>query len=391
LRLGSVQISSDITSTSTAGSISASAFPLKGTMTATLEEPESITLYYKEGASDKVYQCSIEPAGNLFVVNFAYGRRGTTLNTGTKTNVPVEYEDAKRIFNKLVKEKQAKGYTQGEDGTPYQHSDKQPSGILPQLLNSIEESQVLNLLEDDNWCGQEKFDGRRMLVRKEGAAINGINKKGNLVGLPDPLFQVVQKLDGDVVLDGESIGDHYYAFDLLVLDGVDIRAWPYRERLAALMNLLFGTQQTAIKFAETAFTSKQKREMLEKLRTARREGIVFKQLYAAYTPGRPNSGGSQLKHKFVATLSALVAKVNTQRSVVISLFGKNGWQTCGNVTIPANHKIPSQGQVVEVRYLYAFRESGILFQPVFLGVREDVDDMECLASQLKFKPEEDSE
>lgn len=355
-----------------------------------LAEPklENVTLYYREGGSDKVYQCAIEQAGERFVVNFAYGRRGSTLNTGTKTNVPVDYEDAKRIFDKLVKEKQAKGYTQGEDGTPYQHTEKQLSGILPQLLNSIEENQVLNLMEDEDWVGQEKFDGRRLIVRKEGPAINGINKKGCLVGLQEPLFQVIRQLDGDVVLDGESIGDNYYAFDLLVLDGIDIRSWPYRERLAALMNLLFGIQQTVIKFVETAFTSTQKIGMLDKLRKSRKEGIVFKQLHSPYTTGRPNSGGSQLKHKFVATLSALVAKVNSQRSVVISLFGKNGWQACGNVTIPANHKIPQAGQVVEVRYLYAFKESGVLFQPVYLGLRDDVDQMECLASQLKFKAED---
>jgi len=41
----------------------------------------SITLYYREGSSDKVYQCSIEPSGELFVVNFAHGRRGSTMNT----------------------------------------------------------------------------------------------------------------------------------------------------------------------------------------------------------------------------------------------------------------------------------------------------------------------
>ena len=60
----------------------------------TLEQLENITLYYREGSSDKVYQCQIEAAGERFVVNFAYGRRGSTLNTGTKTNVPVEYADA---------------------------------------------------------------------------------------------------------------------------------------------------------------------------------------------------------------------------------------------------------------------------------------------------------
>src|ERR1700735_2370293 len=129
----------------------------------TLEQPklENTTLYFKDGTSDKVYQCAIEPAGERFVVNFQYGRRGSTLNTGTKTNVPVDYDDAKRIFDKLVKEKQAKGYTPGKDGTPYQHTDKQPSGILPQLLNTIEENRVLDLMNDDAWCCQEKFDGRR--------------------------------------------------------------------------------------------------------------------------------------------------------------------------------------------------------------------------------------
>ena len=358
-------------------------------MSSVIEALPQVTLYYREGSSDKVYQCSIEAAGDRFVVNFAYGRRGSTLNTGTKTNVPVDYDDAQRIYEKLVKEKKAKGYTEGEAGTPYKHNTEQkPSGILPQLLNSIEERQVLDLIQDDCHCAQEKFDGRRLIVRKEGAAINGINKKGNLVGLPEPLFQVIYQYDADLVIDGESIGDNYHAFDLLVLDGVDIRNWPYRERLAALMNLLFGIQQTVIKFATTAFTTEQKLALLDNLKKGRKEGIVFKQLHSAYTTGRPNSGGSHLKHKFVATLSAVVARVNRQRSVALQLLGQDGWEMCGNVTIPANHKIPQPGQVCEIRYLYGFKESGVLYQPVYLGPRDDVDDSECLTSQIKYKAED---
>jgi bifunctional non-homologous end joining protein LigD len=357
----------------------------------TLEQLPNATLYYREGSSDKVYMCNIEPAGDRFVVNFAYGRRGSTLNTGTKTNVPVDYDDAKRIFDKLIKEKTAKGYTQGEAGTPYQHTEKLPSGILPQLLNSIEEGQVLTLMADENWCAQEKFDGRRLIIRKLGAEINGINKKGNLVGLPEPLFQVIAEYGADVVLDGEIIGNVYHAFDLLNLDGVDVKDWPYRERLAALLNLLFSMQQRVIKFVETAFTGEQKVGLLDRLKKGRREGIVFKNVHSAYTPGRPNSGGPQLKHKFVATLSAVVARVNRQRSVELQLLGPDGWASSGNVTIPSNNKIPVAGQVVEVRYLYAFPESGVLYQPVYLGPRDDVDDTECLASQLKFKSPEESE
>ena len=90
-------------------------------MTETITAPETkrITLYYREGSSDKVYQAAIEPQGELFVVNFAYGRRGSTLNTGTKTQTPVDHETAKHIYDKLVREKMAKGYTEGPDGTPY--------------------------------------------------------------------------------------------------------------------------------------------------------------------------------------------------------------------------------------------------------------------------------
>ena len=47
------------------------------------------------------------------------------------------------------------------------------------------------------------------------------------------------------------------------------------------------------------------------------------------------------------------------------------------------------GQVVEIRYLYAFRESNALYQPVYLGPRQDVEHHECVLSQLKYKGQEE--
>lgn len=91
----------------------------------------------------------------------------------------------------------------------------------------------------------------------------------------------------------------------------------------------------------------------QRLRAENKEGIVFKRLDAAYTAGRPNSGGPQLKHKFYATVSCVVSKINQRRSVEVRMWGEDGWMPCGNVTIPANHKIPEVCQVIEVRYLYA--------------------------------------
>ena len=56
----------------------------------------------------------------------------------------------------------------------------------------------------------------------------------------------------------------------------------------------------------------------------------------------------------------------------------------GNVTIPANHSVPSVGAIVEVRYLYA-HAGGSLVQPVYLGVRTDQDRTDCLLNKIKLK------
>ena len=357
-------------------------------MNAVSEATERVALYYREGSSDKVYQAAIEPAGKQFVVNFAYGRRGATLTTGTKTSSPVDYAAAKKIYTKLVGEKKAKGYTEGANGTPYQHTDKQVSGILPQLLNPVEETEVELLLRDDNYCAQEKFDGRHLLVRKQDDDLEGINKKGFVVGLPQTVASGLCHLPGSFIPDGESIGDDYHAFDLLEHNGENLRPLPYRIRLVRLVNLLLSTaNHPHVKLVETAFTTAQKTNLWQRLRRENREGIVFKRLDAPFAPGKPNSGGPQLKFKFVATASVVVAKINVQRSVEVSLFNGRSLVSCGNVTIPANHEIPQVGAVVEVRYLYAYRDSLALYQPVYLGPRDDVDAGECVVSQLKFKAE----
>ena len=132
---------------------------------------EKITLYFKRGTSDKIYKASIEEAdSNNFVVNFAYGRRGATLTTGTKTKTPVDYASAKKIYDKLVKSKTSKGYTPGEEGSQYVHTDAdtRDTGIQCQLLNFVEEPEVARLINDDDWWAQEKQDGKRLLIHNKG-------------------------------------------------------------------------------------------------------------------------------------------------------------------------------------------------------------------------------
>jgi len=349
---------------------------------------EQITLYYRQGSSDKVYQAGIAQQNGGFAVHFAYGRRGATLQTGTKTHAPVPYDQAKKIYDKLIQEKTSKGYTPGEDGTPYQHTDKadQVSGILPQLLNPIEADQVQRYIDDPAFCAQEKFDGRRVLVRKEGPVLEGINRKGLITGIPSPVAGEVRDIPGDVVLDGESIGDVLFVFDLLLLHGADIRCQPYRDRLFALSQVI-SAEFGFLKLADTAFDLLDKVALLEKLTRENREGIVFKRISAAYVAGRPASGGDNLKRKFYETASFIVGKVNGKRSVSLKLLKGKAFVDAGNVTIPPNRQVPLPATVIEVRYLYAFRESGIIYQPVYLGERTDINPGNCLVSQLKYKEE----
>ena len=86
---------------------------------------DTTTLYFRQGPSDKVYQAWIRPKDNGFMVHFAYCRRGSTLNTGSKTSAPVEYQIAKDIYKKLVREKMSKGYLPGAD-SPQQALSKAP-------------------------------------------------------------------------------------------------------------------------------------------------------------------------------------------------------------------------------------------------------------------------
>jgi bifunctional non-homologous end joining protein LigD len=349
-------------------------------------ETKRITLYFRQGPSDKVYTAAIEPSGGGFVVTFAFGRRGSTLQMGVKTAAPVPFEKAKQIFDKLVGEKAAKGYTPGENGTPYQHTKKadRATGIVPQLLNPIEDCKVQTYIASADWWAQEKFDGRRVLIRRDGDTVIGINRQGLTINLPEPIFAQGRTLgDQRWLIDGEAVGDVLFAFDLLESAGADLRAQPYRRRLAALAKIV-GTAPAPIRTVETATTTAEKTAMLDLLKDRNAEGIVFKRHTQTSTPGRSASGGDWLKFKFHATASCIVASVNGEkRSVALELLDTRRVGV-GNVTIPPNATIPEPGTVVEVHYLYAY-PAGSLYQPVYLGVREDLTHDDCRLDQLKLK------
>jgi bifunctional non-homologous end joining protein LigD len=344
-----------------------------------------ITLHYREGSSDKIYQASMVAMGGLYEVHFAYGRRGAAMVTGKKTLTPVPKAEAMRIWDRLIAEKMKKGYREmGEQIGSHTVTVPETTGILPQLLNAVDEEDVGVLLKDDRFLMQPKMDGKRLMLRKEGETITGINRRGIACGLPENIVRDALALPGDWLIDGELIGNQYHTFDLLEHDG-SYRAQPLRRRLVALFNLVASGQAPNIHLVGSYTGEAVKRRFLERSREDNLEGVVFKNMTAPYIPGRPSSGGDQRKFKFVTTASVIVTSLNGKRSVKISILDGERMISCGNVTIPVGSDFPAVGDIVEVRYLYAFPESGSLFQPVYIGVRDDLELRDCCVNQLKWK------
>lgn len=375
------------------------------------EAVQSISLFYRESSSDKVYHCQVNKKADLYTVDFQYGRCGQTLQTGTKTTSPVDLASATKILDKLVKEKKAKGYCETEGATPYTGSENagKLSGLQAQLLNFIEEKDVEKYLNDPAWCMEEKKDGTRLMVRKTGSTIEGSNRKGLIIPLAPAIEQALAQTPYGFVIDGEAIGDVYWVFDMLEHQGCEIRKRDVAYRHDLLTTLLNDGDgfpiSSAVRLVPLYCTVEVKTAMYQLLKNEKAEGVVFKKILSEYCPGRPNSGGNHVKFKFYSTGTFRVSKLNSEVTEGVTKLPKRSVQieacvpktgqlkgcflTVGNVTIPINQDIPSVGDLVEVRYLYYF-PGGSLFQPTCLGVRTDIDQADTVIS-LKTKQETDED
>ena len=91
------------------------------------------------------------------------------------------------------------------------------------------------------------------------------------------------------------------------------------------------------------------------------------------------------KSQSQATLAAVVAGVNAQRSAELRLLTSQGWIAVGRVTVPPNHPVPTIGAVVEIQHGLATPDTRVLHQPRYLGQRRDMEPHECLMAQLTHR------
>ena len=331
---------------------------------------KNITLYCTEGSSDKEYQASIEETNGGFLVNFAYGRRGSALKTGTKTNAPVSFEKAQKVYDSLVKSKTAKGYTEAESGARYVGTDleERDSGLSPMLPSPIERDELEALINDDDWAFSEKMDGENRIIIVDAEGIRGVNRRGLLCSLRQEWAgEFMIPGDERMVFAGEDMGDHFAVFDLIESEMTDEASDLVVRHKAA--TYLVGTSDWT-RIVPLAVGSEEKRKLLAKVEAEGGEGIVAKRIHTAYTGGRSLD---HLKFKFQESATFEVIRINDQRSVGIGLHAADGGiEDLGNVTIPANHDVPAVGDLVEVEYMMRY-EGGALMQPKYKGARTDID------------------
>lgn len=349
----------------------------------------SITLYCREGSSDKVYQVHLRAQGDGWVVDYANGPRGKALRPGTKTETPVSLAEAQVIYDKLVKSKMKGGYTEDESGARYTRSEHagRVSGHAQQLPSAIDAETCLLLLADPAWAMQEKANGERRTLLIRDGQVQGVNKLGLLVDVPETW---VAEFGGlfNAEIDGEHVGDDFFAFDLLRLGALDLRQESFDTRYTTLAGLIQTHEPVlrSLRLLRASVTTQDKRAAFVAIKDGSGEGVVFKKRSAAYEPGRSNSS---LKFKHQETSTCIVVARNRQRSVQLGLLSADGQEqlvNVGNVTIPANHDVPEEGALVEVQYLY-FNPGGAFEQPVYLGPRTDINREEATFAQvMRLKP-----
>ena len=181
-----------------------------------------------------------------------------------------------------------------------------PGELPPQLASSADVPPA-----GDGWLHEIKFDGYRTIARVNAGDVQLITRSGidwtrRYGDLPRAFAALPAKsaiIDGEiVVLDDKGISRFaglqdalssgpgnrlvFYAFDLLYLDGIDLRGVELEKRKAVLAQLLAGhlTGTSAIQFSDHVAGSGA--ELYEHASELGLEGIVSKRADAKYVSGR---------------------------------------------------------------------------------------------------------
>jgi bifunctional non-homologous end joining protein LigD len=208
-----------------------------------------------------------------------------------------------------------------------------------------------------NWLYEMKFDGYRALAFKAGREVRFVSRNQRDFGDDyPPLLDALKSLKAkNFIIDGEiaaldqngrssfqllqsygirkNIPLVYYAFDLLRLEGTDVRDQPLLGRRKLLAKLLEGASAN-IRFSEELQGTRE--ALLEIAHKFGLEGLVAKRLDSPYEPGRRS--GAWVKVKITQQQEFVIGGYTPPEgsrmyfgSLLVGYYSKNGLLFAGRV------------------------------------------------------------
>lgn len=277
--------------------------------------------------------------------------------------------------------------------------------------------------DDPDWVFESKWDGFRMVASIEGGSVTLYSRNGKIISDSYRLVaRALEKVNGDVVLDGELVALdaqgisrfqllqnalrsqaslRYNIFDLMFLDGQDLRGLPLVERKDRLRRLL-------PKHALLAYSEHRSQHGTRYFKEAQRqglEGIMGKRAASPYLSGQRS--GDWLKIKTARRQEVVIVGFTAPRrsrpcfgSLVLAVREGGTWRYAGHVGTGFSHAtlrelykrlLPLRADrspfkergkdeaattwvkpklVAEVKFT-EWTAAGEMRHPVFLGLRED--------------------
>ena len=309
---------------------------------------------------------------------------------------------------------------------------------MPERPGAMLATLVEQPFSDPEWIFEVKWDGIHALAEVQDGKFRLFSRTGRnitahypeLVVLPERLRARQALIDGEiVVLDDkgrssferlqsrmnvarmsqavmESTPVVYYAFDILYCDGMDLREAPLIERKQLLREVL----DTQAPFRFSGHVAEKGRELFELAAQQGAEGVIGKHAHSAYSSGRSSSW---VKVKVVRELEAVIGGFTVPGgsrehfgALVLGLYDGKGLKFIGGVgsgftesmqasilarleplrisRCPFTEKPDIRQEatwvepklVARVKY-HEMTSEKRLRQPVFLGLRDDLDPADC--------------
>ncbi len=305
---------------------------------------------------------------------------------------------------------------------------KAETGPMPKSLDPMKAQLVDHAFDDDRWLFEVKWDGIRLVSFIDNGTVSLQTRAGRAVDAEYPQLQAISRLvkarqavlDGEVVvLDDEGRPSfqllqnrgkelrpmQYVVFDIVYLDGQRLFRVPLEDRKRLLRNVV--SDSDVLRYSEHVLG--EGKAFFEAAKQKRLEGIVAKLRDSPYQPGIRSS--AWLKIKAIAQQEVVIGGFTAPRNsrkhfgaLLVGVYDDQGRlvytghtgggfdeKTLASVsrlmkplivktspftgTPPKTNEKPTWVRpelVAEVKFAEWTRD-GVMRQPVFQGMRDDVD------------------